>query len=137
MSAGIPTATAIVLAMHGVPPADSPRADLADFFRLHSQLGHDEGSSQAEGDRYAELEQRLRAWPRTPANDPFHAASVALGEALQGETGMPVVVAFNEFCAPDLDEGLMQAAALGVRQVVVVTPMLTPGGEHAQDAASR
>jgi hypothetical protein len=33
-------------------------------------------------ERYAVLDARLRAWPRTPANDPFHAASLDLAARL-------------------------------------------------------
>ena len=124
--------TAIVLAMHGVPPRDFPPAEMAEFFRLHAKIGHRGLGDEASRARHAELEQRLRAWPRTPANDPFHAASLALGAALERGTAMKVVVAFNEFCDPDVDEGLRQAARLGAQQVIVVTPMLTPGGEHAE-----
>jgi sirohydrochlorin cobaltochelatase len=119
-------------AMHGVPPRDFPPAERAEFFRLHGQIGHRHQGDEASVARYAELEQRLRAWPRTPANDPFHAASLALGAALERGTAMRVVVAFNEFCSPDVDEGLGQAVGLGADEIVVVTPMLTPGGEHAE-----
>ena len=40
---------------------------------------------------------------------------------------------FNEFCAPTLDEALDAAASQGVERVVVVTPMMTRGGEHAEE----
>ena len=43
-----------------------------------------------------------------------------------------VVVGFNEFCAPDLAQALDEAAARGAGQVVVTTPMMTTGGEHAE-----
>jgi sirohydrochlorin cobaltochelatase len=48
---------------------------------------------------------------------------------------------FNEFCAPDLDEALDQAAGQGAEKIIVVTPMMTRGGEHAErgipDAVAR
>jgi len=43
-----------------------------------------------------------------------------------------VVVGFNEFCAPDVGQALDQAAAGGARRVVLVTPMMTAGGEDAE-----
>jgi sirohydrochlorin cobaltochelatase len=82
--------------------------------------------------RYAELEAMMRAWPRTAANDPFHASSLELGAQLQQVTGLPVTVGFNEFCAPSLDEALEEAIRTGAEKVVVVTPMMTRGGEHAE-----
>jgi sirohydrochlorin cobaltochelatase len=74
----------------------------------------------------------MRGWPRTPANDPFYAASRELAQALSCETGVEVLVGFNEFCAPDLEEALGEAAAGGAESVIVVTPMMTRGGEHAE-----
>lgn len=71
-------------------------------------------------------------WPRDEANDPFFAASHQLADALQQSTGLDVIVGFNEFCSPDLGEALDQAVAQGGQRVLVVTPMMTPGGEHAE-----
>jgi sirohydrochlorin cobaltochelatase len=75
----------------------------------------------------------MRTWPRTAENDPFHAASQELAAQLSQETGCDVIVGYNEFCAPSLDEALDQAAARGAERIIVVTPMMTPGGEHAEE----
>jgi sirohydrochlorin cobaltochelatase len=125
-------ATIIVLATHGVPPRDFPPAEMAEFFGLHARIeagGH--GMQPAQRERYRALDERMRAWPRTPANDPFHVASLELAARLAGESGLEVIVGFNEFCGPSLDEALAAAAARGAGKVIVVTPMLTRGGEHA------
>jgi sirohydrochlorin cobaltochelatase len=127
--------TIILLAMHGSPPRDFPRPEAAEFFRLHAQIeqGAPPGANLKEVEaRYAALEARMRAWPRTPENDPFHAASLALGEQLSQITGDTVVVGFNEFCAPTLDEACDMAIAQGADQVIFITPMMTRGGEHAE-----
>ena len=39
---------------------------------------------------------------------------------------MPVIVGFNEFCAPDLATAFEQAVGQRAERVIVVTPMLTP-----------
>jgi sirohydrochlorin cobaltochelatase len=125
--------TVLVLATHGVPPRDFPPAELAEFFGLHARIeagGH--GMPPALKERYAVLDARLRAWPRTPANDPFHAASLDLAARLARETGLETFVGFNEFCGPSLDEAFATAVARGAGRVIVVTPMLTRGGEHAE-----
>jgi sirohydrochlorin cobaltochelatase len=125
--------TVIVLAMHGAPPRDFPRRLMAEFFDLHSR-GHHAGvaHSHESAERHRELEHQMRRWPRTPANDPFHAASVEMAEALSREIGQPVILGFNEFCAPDMDEALDEAVHAGATRVVVITPMMTRGGEHAE-----
>ena len=123
--------TAIVLAMHGAPPTDFPRAELVEFFDLHARLEHPGPGERAEvAARHDELEAKMRAWPRTELNDPFYAGSVGISQSLANTAGMPVILGFNEFCAPSLREALDQAG-LDFRRVVVITPMLTPGGEHA------
>jgi len=125
--------TVVVLAVHGVPPRDFPPAEMAEFFGLHARAeagGH--GMQPAQVQRHRDLEARLRTWPRTTANDPFHASSGALAAELARATGFEVIVGFNEFCGPSLDEAFAAAAARGAGRVIVVTPMLTQGGEHAE-----
>jgi len=124
--------TVIVLAMHGVPPTDFPRRELSEFFALHARFEH---AAPAEGPghvRYEELEQKLRNWPRTEENDRYYASSFELGRALSRAAGSEVVVGFNEFCAPSLDDALDRAVASGAESVSVVTPMMTGGGEHSE-----
>jgi sirohydrochlorin cobaltochelatase len=132
-SGGAPAdSVAVVLAMHGLPARDFPREALAELMAMQSRLGHGRAaSSPGFARRYRELDRRVRAWPRTEANDPFFAGSTQLATQLSAETGWPVVVGFNEFCAPDLDEALDQAASLAAH-VYVVTPMMTRGGEHSE-----
>src|SRR3972149_8566489 len=102
----------IVLAMHGAPPTDFPPQEIGELFRLHRRLEHVAGPERAalEG-RFAALDARIRAWPRTAQNDPFNAGSLDLAAHLERLTGLPVIVGFNEFCAPSLDEALDRAAA--------------------------
>jgi sirohydrochlorin cobaltochelatase len=47
-------------------------------------------------------------------------------------TGHPVSAGFNEFCAPTLEAALDDAAGMGAETVIVVTPMMTRGGEHSE-----
>jgi sirohydrochlorin cobaltochelatase len=125
--------TVVLLAMHGVPPRDFPPAEMTEFFGLHARFeagGH--GMAPALLQRYRDLEARLRTWPRTSANDPFHAASIELAARLGREMGLETIVGFNEFCGPSLDEAFAEVAAHGAGRVIVVTPMLTQGGEHAE-----
>jgi sirohydrochlorin cobaltochelatase len=82
--------------------------------------------------RHEDLDIKMRNWPRTPQNDPFFAASMALAQNLAEAAGTPVLVGFNEFCAPTLDEALDEAATSGTERVVVVTPIMTRGGEHSE-----
>ncbi len=124
----------IVLAMHGAPPRDFPERELAEFMGLHARVEHADRSAVPPPmlARAEELERRVKEWPRTPENDPFWAASRELARQLAAATGRRVLVGFNEFCAPDLETVLHEAADASPGRVVVVTPMLTQGGGHAE-----
>jgi len=124
--------TTIVLAVQGVPPADFPKRELDEFHALRARF---EQAAPAEGPaytRYKELEKRLRDWPRTEDNDPYQAASLELARELSSAAGCDVLVGFNEFCAPSLDQAIDYAAASDTESVLVVPPMMTPGGEHSE-----
>jgi sirohydrochlorin cobaltochelatase len=123
----------IILAMHGAPPRDFPEQEMREFFGLHARLEHaSEPELAAMEGRYAELDAKMRAWPRTAENDRFWAASHELADRLGQAASAEVIVGFNEFCGPDLDEALERAVARDADQIVVVTPMMTRGGQHAE-----
>jgi sirohydrochlorin cobaltochelatase len=123
----------VVLAMHGAPPRDFPRAELHELLSLHDEPGGTSVTAASErAQRRSHLEKKVRNWPRTVENDPFLAASRELAERLSEELGCEVVLGFNEFCAPSLDEALDDAARKGPDRILVVTPMMTRGGEHSE-----
>jgi sirohydrochlorin cobaltochelatase len=127
--------TTIVLVMHGVPPRDFPRREIAELMALQNRLEHGavppHERATAET-RFAELDAKVRRWPRHAENDAFYVASQELAAELVRATGSEVVLGFNEFCAPAVSAALDQAAETGAERVVVITPMLTPGGEHSE-----
>jgi sirohydrochlorin cobaltochelatase len=123
----------IVLVMHGVPPNNFPKREMAELFSLNARMGGAAGVERVALERRRlELDAKMRAWPRTAQNDPFYAGSQELGAHLSEATECEVIVGFNEFCAPSLDDALSQAIARGAEKVIVVTPMMTRGGEHAE-----
>ena len=123
----------IVLAMHGAPPNDFPRAEMGEFHALHARLEHgDPSMSDALKARAGMLDRKMRGWSRTAENDPFWAASQEIARHLSEITGSRVVVGFNEFCGPDLDAAFATAAAGRPGSVQVITTMLTRGGGHAE-----
>ncbi len=122
----------IVLAMHGAPPNDVSPREVIELVGLHEGLEHTPAFVRKLLEpRHRKLDARMRARPRTAQNDRFWAGSQELAEYLRAATDLEVIVGFNEFCAPTLDEALDQAAAQAER-VIVVTPMMTRGGEHSE-----
>jgi sirohydrochlorin cobaltochelatase len=119
--------------MHGVPPNDFPRKELAEFFKLHSMVeGMSPAVSQEIRARYAVLDEKVRNWPRNVHNDLFHDASNQLAARLAEVSGSEVLVGYNEFCAPCIEEALQSAVDKGAGKIIVATTMMTRGGEHAE-----
>jgi sirohydrochlorin cobaltochelatase len=123
----------VVLAMHGAPPRDFPKKEMMELFGLHLRLtvaGEDDRAAIKQ--RHDELEDKMRRWPRTPKNDPFYAASLEMAQRLAGILQSEVFVGFNEFCAPAIEEALERAVKTSPDKIIVVTPMMTRGGEHSE-----
>jgi sirohydrochlorin cobaltochelatase len=121
---------AVILVGHGGVPKDFPRADVR---RLKALEGQREARGGEPCDEERALDARIRHWPRTPANDPYQAGIEALAGALRARLGAtPLVVAYNEFCAPSLDDAVASLAAGGTTHITVVPTMLTPGGSHSE-----
>jgi len=120
----------IVLAMHGSPPNDFPEDEKVEYFKLHATPSAMRNRSLT--GRLDLLEAKIRHWPRTEQNDFFHASSHKLAASIQGKSGCTTLVGFNEFCNPTVAEALDQAVRRAEGAVAVVTPMMTPGGKHAE-----
>jgi sirohydrochlorin cobaltochelatase len=125
--------TIIVLAMHGIPPNDFPKKELAEFFKLHSMVENTSVPISTEvKSQHLVLDEKIRNWPRNEQNDPFHSASYKLAEKLNEISGYEVIVGYNEFCYPSIDEALKSAASKNPNKIIVVTPMMTRGGDHSE-----
>ena len=80
-----------------------------------------------------EVDAQIRQWPRTPETDPYQAGLEAVAAHLRTELdGALFAVAYNEFCAPTLEESVAQVIAKGATYITVTTTMVTPGGSHSE-----
>ncbi|MGH7788291.1 MAG: sirohydrochlorin chelatase [Candidatus Binatia bacterium] len=121
---------AIVLVGHGGVPTDYPREQVR---RLKALEGQREAAGGPLSDEERALDARIRQWPRTALSDPYRAGLEALASALRPLLdGTPLHLAYNEFCAPSLEEAVAALLADGARRLTVVPSMLTPGGSHAE-----
>lgn len=121
---------AVILVGHGAVPRDCPRELVT---RLMALEGRRRASRDPPGAEEQEIDARIRAWPRTPATDPYQAGIEALAAALRPRLGGAIlVVAYNEFCAPTLADAALRLIHGGRRRIAVVPSMLTPGGVHSE-----
>ncbi|MCB9799351.1 MAG: CbiX/SirB N-terminal domain-containing protein [Candidatus Omnitrophica bacterium] len=128
--------TIIVLAMHGMTPNDFPPDEKRELFKLRVQLGDGpfEGEKTPQQKRLEELDAKMRQWPRTEMNDPYDAAAKRLAVELKKQASLEVLVGYNEFCSPNLCEVFDVAARIaGIKKVIVITPMVTRGGNHSEE----
>jgi sirohydrochlorin cobaltochelatase len=122
--------TAVVLVGHGGVPRDFPRADLQ---RLKALEGERRGRGTAPSDEERALERKIRTWPRTAQNDPYQAGLETVAARLRRKLGdARLAVAYNEFCAPTLEDAVSELVSAGARRIAVVPSMLTPGGVHSE-----
>ena len=112
---------------HGGLPKDCPPELISRFRRLKAEF---KGQPSRE---LLEAEAAIRAWPRTPDNDPYKPGLEAVAEALRRE--LPdhlVLAAYGEFCAPSIEEAAEEAMRRGALHITVVSTMYTRGGAHSE-----
>lgn len=117
----------VLLVGHGGIPTDCPPGLVREFKRLEAR---DRGRPSR---GLAKVERKLRSWPRTPKTDPYRTGLRAVASALRRELkGRLVLEAYNEFCAPSLEQAFEEAVRRGASQVTVITTMYTRGGIHSE-----
>jgi sirohydrochlorin cobaltochelatase len=120
----------VVLVGHGGIPRDCPQELVTRLKRLEA---HRRAAKQPPSAEEMELDSRIRRWPRTDATDPYRSGLEAVAAALRPRLGdVLFAIAYNEFCAPSLEEAVEALIAQGATQITVTTTMFTPGGSHAE-----
>src|SRR4051812_14210051 len=122
---------AVVLVGHGGAASDTPRALIA---RLKQLEGERQARRTPMTEEESALDKQVRGWPRTPKTDPYQAGVESLAERLRAALGPStrVVVAYNEFCGPTIEEAVEGLVNGGARNITLVSTMLTPGGMHSE-----
>ena len=119
-----------VLVGHGGIPRDCPRELVMKLKRLEGQRR--EAGLPATPEE-VELDRRIRSWPRTAETDPYKVGLESLATHLKPLLdGSLFTLAYNEFCAPTVEEAVEELIAAGATEISVVSTMFTPGGSHAE-----
>jgi len=120
----------VVLVGHGGIPKDCPPELVVRLKRLEAQR---RAAKAAPSQEERELDEKIRRWPRTRETDPYQWGLEAVAVQLRSHLdGALFALAYNEFCAPTLEEAVEELAAKGAVQIVVTTTMFTPGGSHSE-----
>ena len=120
----------VVLVGHGGVAKDCPADLVSKLKRLEAQR---RAAGMAASAEERDLDQIIRRWPRTAATDPYRAGLEAVGAALRPLLdGALFALAYNEFCAPTVEESIEGLIAQGATHITVATTMFTPGGAHSE-----
>ncbi len=127
----------VVLIGHGSPALDCPPQWIGELMGIQhgGQGGHGQGGhgAHAHGGRAAELDAKIRDWPRTGDNDPYRRGLEQLAAALRPLLPTELfAVGYNEFCRPTVAEAVARVASQGASRILVIPTMLTPGGVHSE-----
>lgn len=120
----------VILVGHGGIPKGCPQELVTKLKRLEGQRRAAKLPPSAEE---LELDAKVRRWPRTAETDPYQAGLEAVAARLQDQLdGALFAVAYNEFCAPTLEESVETLIKQGATHITVTTTMVTPGGSHSE-----
>src|SRR5579862_5740616 len=97
--------TALLLIGHGSPASDTPREMVRELKHLEEDRQRKKLPEMTREER--ELDHKVRSWPRTAQSDPYQQGLEAIGASLtQRLPAWSVALAYNEFCAPSIDEAV-------------------------------
>jgi sirohydrochlorin cobaltochelatase len=120
----------VVLVGHGGIPKDCPQNLVMRLKQLEAQR---RSAKQPPSAEELELDMKIRRWPRTPLTDPYQSGLQAVATRLQPHLNSVLFgLAYNEFCAPSLEEAVEHLIEQGATEITVATTMLTPGGSHSE-----
>ncbi len=122
---------AVVLIGHGGTATDTPKAMVGELMRLEGERQSRRETVMSE--REAELDKIVREWPRTPATDPYKYGVEEIARALAPQlSGRKLVAAYNEFCAPSVEDAIARLVKEGFTRISLISTMFTRGGVHAE-----
>ena len=120
----------VILVGHGGIPRGCPQDLVTKLKRLEGQRRAVKQPASAEE---LELDAKIRQWPRNAETDPYQAGLEKVAAQLRANLGdVLFAVAYNEFCAPTLEESVDQLVKQGATRITVATTMFTPGGSHSE-----
>tara|TARA_B100000686_G_scaffold345364_1_gene429829 strand:- start:2366 stop:2896 length:531 start_codon:yes stop_codon:yes gene_type:complete len=130
MSINLQNKKGLILVGHGGIPSDCPSELIQNFMALHKKR---EAQGVPPTKLELGLEKKIRSWPRTSETDPYQAGLESLAcHLLPLLEGWSLKTAYNEFCEPSIEEAAENLISDGVKEIFLVTTMITPGGSHSE-----
>jgi sirohydrochlorin cobaltochelatase len=122
---------AVVLIGHGGTATDTPKPMVGELKRLEAERQARRETKMSP--REAELDKLVREWPRTPETDAYKSGVEEIASALAPKLGgRRLVTAYNEFCAPSVEDAIESLVKDGCTRISLISTMFTRGGIHAE-----
>ena len=120
----------VILVGHGGIPKGCPQELITKLKRLETQR---RAAKMPPSPEEIELDAKIRRWPRNAETEPYQAGLETVAARLRVQLdGALFAVAYNEFCAPTLEESVEELIRRGATHITVTTTMFTPGGSHSE-----
>ena len=120
----------VILVGHGGIPKGCPQELVTKLKRLEAQR---RAAKMPPSSEEIELDGKIRQWPRTLETDPYQSGLEAVAAQLRANLGKVLfAVAYNEFCAPTLEDSVKELIKKGATHITITTTMFTPGGSHSE-----
>jgi sirohydrochlorin ferrochelatase len=120
----------VILVGHGGIPKGCPQELVTKLKRLEAQR---RTAKMPPSPEEIELDSKIRQWPRTLETDPYQLGLEAVAAQLRAKLGEVLfAVAYNEFCAPTLEDSVKELIKKGATHITITTTMFTPGGSHSE-----
>jgi len=121
---------AIILIGHGGIPKNYPSEKVSRLRMLEAQRQKNQTPITKE-ERI--LDNEIRYFPRTKENDLFHFGTLEIADHLRAQLdNIKLVVAYNEFCAPSIEDATTALIAEGYNDITFLSTMFTRGGVHSE-----
>ncbi|MEO0271272.1 MAG: CbiX/SirB N-terminal domain-containing protein [candidate division WOR-3 bacterium] len=122
----------IIFVGHGSVPYDFPQEKLKKYFFLRSKKMKGELNKE-EKKEFLNLERELHYFERNAENDPHYFFHKKLKDEIEKELNIKCYFAFNEFCAPNLEEVIEEIVKNENNSEIFIVPTMFTGGHHTDE----
>ncbi len=121
----------IVLLGHGAFPSDFPKNKISKYLGLRQKFMKKELNNKEKND-FKKLENEILKFKRTKKNDPHFYFHKKLTRVIEKELKIKCFFAFNEFCAPLLEDSIKKIYERDKNAEILIIPTMFTGGIHIQ-----
>jgi len=121
----------IIFLGHGAFPSDFPHEKLKRYLFLRSKF-FKKNLNEKEKKEFKKLEKEILSYKRTKKNDSHFYFHKKLSKEIQKKLKIKCFFAFNEFCAPLLEDVIKSLYEKYKKADILIVPTMFSGGNHIE-----